>query len=390
MDKHFTLAILGGGCAGLSLGLRLADAGMDAPSTLILEKNEKYTNDRTWCFWDEGNPELKECVEHSWSDFQIKNGETGFKRNCAGHPYLMVSAERFYAHAISKISSNQERIRLLNNQQILKVTKLQNQTWRIVTNNDTFTADKIVDTRPHEYAKNEDSLLWQSFLGHEVETEHELFETNNFVLMDFDTSFTDGLGFVYILPYSNKRALIEYTVFSEKSLLPMQLEGYIQLALSRNLKGINYKTLRTEYGKLPMGYKNPPSNLESNYVPAGLFAGSARPSSGYAFQRIQVWAVRCASTFINNQRLSAPQKDPMILTMMDDIFLNVLKSNPKYAVSIFYNLFLKCKPDATIRFLSDHAKLSDYLSIVLSMPKLLFLKELPFYFYKRWIKNSRE
>jgi lycopene beta-cyclase len=279
---------------------------------------------------------------------------------------------------------------LLKNQEISEVAKLQNQSWRIVTNNQTFTADKIVDTRPHVYAGDGDSLLWQSFLGHEVETDEELFEANTFVLMDFDETFTDGLGFVYILPYSNKRALIEYTVFSEKPLLAKQLDGYINLALSRNLKDVSYKTLRTEYGKLPMGYQNKPHSVEPNYIYAGLFAGSARPSSGYAFQRIQSWANRCASTYLNNQTLSHPPKDPIILMMMDDIFLNVLKSNPKSSIKLFFNLFSKCKPDAMIRFLSDHAKLSDYLSIIFSMPKTLFLKELPFYFYKRWIRNSRE
>ena len=390
MDKHFTLAILGGGCAGLSLAMRLAEAGLNAPLTLILVKNTVYSNDRTWCFWDEGNPELRECVEHSWSDFQIKNGDSSFKKSCADQPYLMVSAERFCAHAKAKISSNQNRITLLKNQEISEVTKLQNQSWRIVTNNQTFTADKIVDTRPHVYAGDGDSLLWQSFLGHEVETDEELFEANTFVLMDFDATFTDGLGFVYILPYSNKRALIEYTVFSEKPLLAKQLDGYINLALSRNLKDVSYKTLRTEYGKLPMGYQNKPDSVEPNYIYAGLFAGSARPSSGYAFQRIQSWANRCASTYLNNQTLSHPPKDPIILMMMDDIFLNVLKSNPKSSIKLFFNLFSKCKPDAMIRFLSDHAKLSDYLSIIFSMPKTLFLKELPFYFYKRWIRNSRE
>ena len=47
------LIILGGGCAGLSLALNLAKQGSVCPNTLILEKREAYSNDRTWGFWQQ-------------------------------------------------------------------------------------------------------------------------------------------------------------------------------------------------------------------------------------------------------------------------------------------------------------------------------------------------
>lgn len=389
MDKHFTLAILGGGCAGLSLAMRLAEAGTSAPSTLILEKNANYINDRTWCFWDERNPELKNWVEHAWSNFKIINGTSTFTKSCVDHPYLMLTAKKFFAAAIAKIALNKQ-ITLLNDHETTEVTKLDDQTWRIKTNHGSFTADKVVDTRPHHQVTNDDSLLWQSFIGIDVETAKDMFVEDTFVLMDFDASFTEGLGFVYVLPTNKNKALVEYTVFSKDILQPHQLEVYLKPALTKYFNGTQYKTLRTEYGRLPMGYQKTKISNDPNYVYAGLFAGGARPSSGYAFQRIQRWAKSCASALLSNELLVAPKKDTAILSIMDAIFLNVLKSNPRLSIAIFYTFFSNCNTNTIIRFLSDHANLRDYLSIIIAMPTLIFLKELPSFVFKRIVRRNHD
>ena len=387
MSKHYNLAILGGGCAGLSLAMRLAEAGSSDLSTLVLEKNAHYANDRTWCFWDESEPELKNWVDHAWLNFEIKNGSKTFTKSCKNYAYLMLSAQTFYERSLSKIASNKQSVTMLTNEDILEVTKTDNQTWQIITATGVYSADKIVDTRPNQPINDDDSLLWQSFVGHEVETSQDTFDANTFVLMDLDASFKQGLGFIYVLPYSANRALIEYTIFADRAFAANQFSEYMQPALLKYLKKIDYKILRSEYGKLPMGNQKIKICNDPSYIYAGLYAGAARPSSGYAFQRIQRWAKECAHALIKHQLLVAPKKDPWILARMDDLFLNVLKSNPKSSVPIFYNFFLRCKTSSVIRFLSDHASITDYLSIIASMPKLLFLKELIAYPFKQLVKQ---
>lgn len=390
MDNHYELAILGGGCAGLSLAMRLAESGLAAPKTLILEKNAQYLNDRTWCFWDEGNPELKAWVDHSWLNFEIKNGTNRFTKSCANNPYLMLSAKTFYNQAIAKIALNEQSLTLLKNQEILEVTKIQHQLWRIITHNGAYTANKIVDTRPNFNNQQASSILWQSFIGDEVETSADVFDRNAFVLMDFDASFSQGLGFVYVLPFSARHALLEYTVFSENALTAEKLREYGKPAFLKYLNGIDYKTLRTEFGQLPMGNQKIKKSSDPSYVYAGLFAGAARPSSGYAFQRIQQWAKQCSDALINHQLLVAPKKDAWTLAAMDEIFLSVLKSNPSKSIALFFNFFLHGKTTSVIRFLSDHARIVDYFSIISAMPSLLFLKQLPIYAYKRLLNRPND
>lgn len=383
MNNHYELVILGGGCAGLSLSMRLAEHGNLAPNTLILEKRAEYLNDRTWCFWDEGEPALKDWADHAWQRFVIKNGVEQFSKSCKDHVYKMLSAETFYKRATTAISANAKRINLLKNQTIIGVTKTPDQTWCITTNDTIYTATKVVDTRPASGIQDADSILWQSFLGDEIETSTNVFDVSEFVLMDFDVTFTDGLGFVYVLPYAANRALIEYTVFSSQLMTAERLRVCLDLALQAYVKGSNFKVIRTEQGQLPMGNTHVKHSNDPSYIHAGLFAGAARPSSGYAFQRIQSWATQCAEAIIRQQPLVATQKDTIFLATMDGIFLNVLKSNPSASISLFFGFFLNCKTATIIRFLSDHATLLDHLAIIACMPKRLFLKELPRYFSKR-------
>ena len=59
---------------------------------------------------------------------------------------------------------------------------------------------------------------------------------------------------------------------------------------------------------------------------------------------------------------------------MDKVFLEVIKSSPKIAPSLFFNLAKALNGDSFARFLSGEAKIWDYILVISSMPKWLFLK----------------
>jgi lycopene beta-cyclase len=383
MDKHYDLIILGGGCAGLSLALRLAELREQAPKTLIIEQRPAYSNDRTWCFWDEGNPALKDWADHTWSSFKVQFGDKQLVKNCSQNPYVMISAQTFYTRAIQNITANSQRFTLNHDESVLAVIKQASQTWRITTNMGVYTANHIVDTRPASQINDDMSLLWQSFIGFEIEVNQGLFDAQQFTLMDIDQSFKNGLGFTYVLPLSSNRALIEYTVFCEQAMSASSLQPYLDVALSKYTNEADYKVLRKECGQLPMGNQIVKKSDDPNYIFAGLYAGAARPSSGYAFQRIQRWAGLCEQSWIQHQSFIPAPKDAVLMSIMDDVFLHVLQSNPAASATLFFSFFSKAKLISTVRFLSDHATLPDLAIIILSMPTILFLKSLPSYVKKR-------
>ena len=112
------------------------------------------------------------------------------------------------------------------------------------------------------------------------------------------------------------------------------------------------------------------------YVRVGLTAGAARPATGYAFQRIQNWAIQCASALSIGGLPITHVQDSFLLRKMDDIFLNVIRNNPELGPDLFVDLFSKVDGRKLVRFLSDKGQFLDYLAIVRAMPASPFLKDI--------------
>jgi lycopene beta-cyclase len=105
-------------------------------------------------------------------------------------------------------------------------------------------------------------------------------------------------------------------------------------------------------------------------------AGGARPSSGYAFQRIWKWSQECAIELAKGRSPISHPQDPPIIRTMDALFLHVLNSRPELAPDLFFSLFSKVDSTRVARFMSDHASLADCLTIMASLPPVPFLIEL--------------
>ena len=60
--------------------------------------------------------------------------------------------------------------------------------------------------------------MLQHFLGQEIEVERPVFDDSTAILMDFRVDQTHGMHFIYLLPFSPTRALVESTLFSTKIL----------------------------------------------------------------------------------------------------------------------------------------------------------------------------
>ena len=375
MNQHFDLVIIGGGCAGLSLAYQLSQFGENCPKTLIIEEREAYTNDRTWCFWDLKEPIHGDLAPYKWKKFTIKNNHMAYEYGCEETPYVMLPSDIFYKNTLSAIRSN-TKIQLLTGEKLLDQV-IKKDAWQIHTSTFSASAANVVDTRPIKTMTKKDSLMWQSFVGYEVEVEGQQFIEDQLVLMDFDSNFKEGLAFIYCLPTSNNKALIEYTVFSEELFVAEQLTDRLLEKIDEYTKNAGYKIVRKEAGILPMGHRLIEQKDDPTYLFAGLFAGAARPSSGYAFQRIQNWAKECAFELKHKHQLKKFKKDAWIQKWMDLLFITVIKKNPIIGAKVFVELFKNCDVRTVANFMSDHSSLWDKLKIVTSLPALTFLLAIP-------------
>jgi lycopene beta-cyclase len=343
---------------------------------LILESRSHYSNDRTWCFWDDGSAHLRELVQHRWPMVTLAHGGRRVSVDCHTIPYSMIPAENFYAYATERLAET-ARVTLAMNEPVIGEPCKDGGLWRVETRHGSRWAKRLIDTRPQRAPERGAAVLWQSFYGHEIECDADRFDPGVARLMDFSPSKNGRITFLYLLPVSPRRALVEVTVLAPDPLGPEDLAEELAAFIRQQAGGSSHAVLRSEHGVLPMGQAALDRGTDASHVRVGVAAGGARAASGFAFQRIQRWANACAAELIAGQPPLSHPPDPWITRGMDALFLRVLRAHPERAPELFLALFAIQDPRRIIRFMSDHAVMADYAAIILALPPWLFLGEIP-------------
>jgi lycopene beta-cyclase len=368
------LVIIGGGCAGLSLGMRLAEDPGPLKRVLILEGRSAYSNDRTWCFWRPDSHRFDALVSRSWSKLAVRAAQGEAVVTSSKRPYQMIAADVFYDNACAKIEIAAS-VRLQLSTRVLTPPVKIGRGWRIETNQGPVSATNVIDTRPSRYSQHDGETLWQSFLGQEVICARPVFDPTRVELMDFAEDSHERLTFTYVLPLTPTRALIENTVFDPAPQSIPSLSQRQAREIKRLCGDAFLRIERTESGVLPMSVRAHDRLDAPGYWRVGLQHGAARPATGYAFQRIQKWADACSASIRLGGGPLGHTSDSALTRAMDGLFLKVLRSHPERGPELFLRLFQGTSPHRLIRFLCDEANPLDRLAVAAALPKLLFLKE---------------
>jgi len=352
--KEFDYIIIGGGCAGLSLAYELQINDKLKDKTLaIVEPRKKYERDKTWSFWKVFNHNFEDCVIKRWNNFTINISEKFHELNNKEFPYQSIDSGKFYAKINSKLSEN-PNINFFENINEINTEKA-------------LVFNSVFDD------KLDKSKLWQHFQGIEIETSRDIFDDEIMNLMDFNCDQRRDIHFFYTLPFSKNKALVETTWLSsleDQSLMDydLQLENYIK----NNLGLKDYKINFTEKGAIPLFH--PILKTNKNVINIGSAGGMTRLSTGYTFLNIQEHSKYLCSNIdnIKNSKIFNLGKK---YNFLDKIFLKVVKNHPEKMPEIFYRMFNNSS-NKIIKFLSNKSNFFDDLSIILKMPKVIFLKAL--------------
>ena len=352
--KDFDYIIIGGGCAGLSLAYELEIKKKLKNKTLaIIDNRTNYNRDKTWSFWKVNPHNFDDCVIKNWKDFSINIPNKTNYVNCARTPYQSIDSGLFYKKIFNRLEKNQN----------IKFLK---------TINDVNVSKSLIFNSLNNIKPNKNDL-WQHFAGFEIEVEKKNLDSEIMNLMDFDCEQKNSVHFFYTLPYSKSRALVETTWLSnmmdetEKN-YEDQLRNYIE----KNLNIKNYKILYEEQGKIPLFH--PTTVKNNNEISIGTAGGMTRLSTGYTFLNIQEHSKYICNNLekINKVKKFEIKKKYKFL---DKIFLKVLSKHPQRMPEIFYDMFT-ANNEKVINFLSNKSSVLEDISIILKMPKLLFLREL--------------
>lgn len=366
--------ISGMGCAGLSLAVHLSKSGFTKDKRILLiDREEKKINDRTWCFWETENGLFESIVYRSWNKAWF-HGHTSYAKQLQLNPYQykMIRGIDFYSYSLEQIQDDAafdirfENIKSVRSENGFAFCETDTQIYKskIIFNSILF-GDLKKNPVKH--------YLLQHFTGWIIETETDVFDPDVPVLMDFRPDQKWGTAFVYVMPFSTRKALVEYTLFTE-SLLSRDayhegLSDYVRTHLNCN----KWHIIEEEFGVIPMT-NHSFNRIDDQIIHLGTAGGRTKPSSGYTFTFIQK---DCKDILDSIRTFGHPfgiKKDKIRFKWYDSVLLNVLSTGKLPGHEVFTELFTHNPPERILRFLDNDTQLMEELRILLSLPQWPFLK----------------
>ena len=374
-NEKYDYIIAGFGCSGMSLLYRiLTTPTLKSKKILVIDKTKKNNNDRTWCYWEKKNGVFDKIVIKKWKSLQFFSHSFTKKFNLKKYTYKMIKGVDFYSFVLN--FSKKFKNVTFKKENILRI-ETTNQKGLLISDKSMYYAEYIFNSTnlllPKMTSKN--SIL-QHFEGWFIKSKEDLFDSKTGRLMDFRVSQKHGTTFMYLLPITKNEALIEYTLFSEKTLKKNEYEIELKKYISKYLKNDNYEIIHKEYGVIPMSMVKFERNhkLSESIINIGTAGGYTKASSGYTFQFIQKNSELIIQNLLKNKRPS-PKKSirDKIFEWYDRTLIEVLISKQMTGREVFTIMFKKNNIDKILAFLANESAFKDDLKIMTSLPSVPFL-----------------
>jgi lycopene beta-cyclase len=244
-----------------------------------------------------------------------------------------------------------------------------------------FTARYAFDSRPPtiEPQPGKYRYLLQHFVGWEIETTHSVFDPAVMEFMDFRGVQHHEARFIYVLPFGPRRALVEYTLFSAQPLNKAEYEACIVDYLQDRLKlaAGQYRIIAEEVGAIPMTDHPLPTRNGACIINLGTRAGRAKPSTGYAFRRIQAQSARLvAALAATGQPPADATGDRWQFRLFDTLLLDIMQRRGETTRDIFQQLFERNPVGRIFRFLDEKTTWADNLRVMNSVAPGPFMRSI--------------
>ena len=361
----------GAGASAILLLMSLDERGMlHGKNIVIIDPDNKLKNDKTYCFWENSEDLIvkrcKHLINHQWEKVSVNSNK----------PQLLHPMKYFY---ISSFDLYKELQRIIEKYNILRIhqpvlaLKKSEHGVAVITNDDTFLSKTVFDSRPPYYLnlkKNESHLL-QSFLGYVIEVENKLSDYNCVDLMDFDVEQNEYTQFVYILPFSENKLLVELTRFGVSQLMQKEAEPILDNYITKRFG--TYKIAAIEIGNIPMSNAAILTDNISNVISIGGRSGAIKPSTGYAFKNMFKHAENIANSLQNMHQLKVTNNAGRF-KFYDRLLLLILRNDPPSGKNIFETLFKKNDAKNVLNFMDEKTSIFQDIKILSSLPFKPFLK----------------
>jgi len=372
--KHYHYIFTGAGLSALMTVYEMVLSGkFNDKSILLLDENQKKSNDRTWCFWDEKNI-FESVISKRWDNALFANER--FNRNLELKPYKynMIRGLDFY-NLVFDLISKQNNIHFAN-QKVLDYTEINNQCV-VKTETESYTCNQIFNSifNP-ELVKSQSKypFLHQHFIGWFIKSKEAFFNPNYATFMDFSVEQKGNTRFMYVLPTSTTEALLEYTLFSKELLSKEEYETEIQKYIQK-LGITDYEIIEKEQGNIPMTCYPFWKHNSKNILNIGSAGGWTKASTGFTFKNTikkSKSLVRFLSKETDLRKFHKKDK----FWFYDLLLLDILDKKNHLGATIFSSMFEKGNTTIIYKFLDEETSYWEDFQVIWKCPKKLFLTAL--------------
>ncbi len=345
------LILVGGGLQSGLIALACLDARPDLRLTLI-ERGDRLGGNHTWSFHEGSIPEharrwFQPLIEHRWPRYEVRFPDL---TRTLEHAYATCSSEHFAAVLSDRLArAPHAELRLAT-----EVVEIGSDAVRLADGTE-LGAHLIVDARgPLDSSGGWiDRSGFQKFVGLEVELERALDPTTA-LLMDATVEQHDAFRFVYVLPFSATRALVEDTYFSngpelDRAAVRARVLAYLA-ARDLPVRAV----LREEHGVLPMPWRSVGPIQRVPPLVAGYRGGWFHPATGYSVPVALRLALHVAehgpaATFgpAFDQLADEQERQTHFAHLLNELLFKAAEPNLRWKV---FRHFYELPDDLTLRF----------------------------------------
>lgn len=354
MNGRTTMYFMGGGVAANVYSLVAgATLGADAVHITMMDRTHEVP-DKTLCVWGKPQTIISDAVVAEWSTLRFGYGSSTIVRSLGDFRYSQYTASSIRSLVDARLS----------------VVRRTGDATEPDTSCD-ISLDSCFDVREHRASTI--SLL-QHFHGWRVRTPEPAFDPLVATMMDFRVDQSDGVCFVYVLPYSAHEALVECTVFSsatwDRSCYEDRLVAYLRDVIGT----LEYEIIDTETGAIPMCDRIPLRERGAAWIAIGAAAGLTKSTTGYTVARCIRDAECMMATYAQTGVFSPPARPAKRFDWYDRLLLKIIRDEPGQVPAILWTLFQRNPVERILRFLDEQTHFGEELLIFWSLPWLPFLR----------------
>jgi lycopene beta-cyclase len=368
----YDYVIAGAGVSGLCLAEALTREFPDC-TVLIIDPNEDP--DYNISFWIEGETPFPDIMTHTWRQIAVRYSAA----------LQVCPLERYHLHAFWRADFDAHLHRLLTqtgrvdflNAPVSQIADC-GDSVEVVTPRRFIRAGWAFDSRSKLVAdarKHDPNLLLMEGLAWEIRTCQPAFDPDTATLFDF-VQETPHFDFLYILPYTEQTALVNYAVIApyKAGITQEQFARAIDHYLAQQAGIGDYEIVKACYGRIPLSARQTPRQTSGRVMNIGARGGMIKPSTSYAFARI----VQDTRQIVHSLRATGQpftsDVRPWYYQLADRRMVGVFRKHPALAQRVMFSMFAAGDGDSVLAFLDEKSGLRDNMRLFRQMPKPLLLR----------------